>query len=300
MPGIGGKLGTGGTTTGAGGTVNPGSGGRGTGGTIGAGGSITDGGVDRSDVAGTGGGGSGVGGGGVGGMGTGGMGVGGMGTGGMGTGGMATGGNGGVYPPPTMAGQVVITEIMADSAGPPDDMGEWFELYNPTNQTFDLKGCALFDTAATNTDEVLTHVIIAPGAYVTMARFGDVSGGFSPTYNYHTTLLPGGGLNPNADVKFSNMGDRVGITCGVTPIDVVNFSTADWLLLTTQAPTPQVPHGRTYSLDPTRLNAVDNDNPQNWCTGGPAVYPLPAGPDHGTPGIANPPCTCALLACPWL
>ena len=33
---------------------------------------------------------------------------------------------------PYAVGQLVITEIMADSNDVPDESGEWFELYNPS------------------------------------------------------------------------------------------------------------------------------------------------------------------------
>jgi hypothetical protein len=270
----------------------------GTGGVSGVGGD-TGGGAGGSDDAGAGGdAGTGSDGAGMAGNGSGGMGTGGAGTGGSGSGGMLDGGSDG--PPAAGPGQLVITEIMADSEGPPDESGEWFEVYNPTNQTFDLNGCLLFDTSTApgNTDTVGRRLLIGPGEYKTLARFGDLGGGFTPTYNYHTTLTVGGVPDPNRDVKFDNSGDRVGITCGNNLIDVVEFST--WVQPIAPATATVVVHGRTYSLDPAHLSATDNDMRDNWCTGVP-VYPLPSGPDHGTPGVANPPCGCptTLLSCAW-
>jgi hypothetical protein len=271
--------------------------GTGTGGDMGSGGINGDGGgPGAGGSGGSGGSDGGISDGGLGGNGVGGSGVGGMGVAGA-------GGNGGVYLPPRVAGQVVINEIMADTVGPNDEVGEWFELYNPTSETFDLKGCLLFDssTSAGSTDTVATHVLIAPGAYVTMARFGDITGGFQPTYNYHTTLLADGGLDSARDVKLSNNGDRVGITCtfnGVsTPIDVVDFTT--WVLVTPLSTTAMVPHGRSYSLDPDSRSAIMNDDPSHWCTGT-DNYPQPSGADHGTPNLPNPACLCTLFACAWL
>jgi hypothetical protein len=292
---------------GMGGDTSVGTGGRtGAGGTIGTGGMIGIGGDPDTGVGGSGAaGGVGVGGSGAGGVGIGGSGTGGSGTGGSGTGGAMIDGGSDAAPAPSAPGQLVITEIMADSVGPPDESGEWFELYNPTNQTFDLFGCLLFDTSTVmeNTDTVGRHILIDPQHYVTMARFGDVSGGFSPTYNYHTRLTVGGIPDPDKDVKFDNAGDRVGITCGSTVIDTVEFSaqSAGWIQPIPPATVAMVPHGRSYSLDPSHLSATENEDPANWCTGV-AVYPLPSGPDHGTPGVANPPCACpggTLLSCPW-
>ncbi len=80
---------------------------------------------------------------------------------------------------PYAAGQLVITEIMADTNDVPDDSGEWFELYNPsTTDTYDLFGCDLSDSG--NHNQVLNHVIVSPMSYVTLARFGTTAGGFPP------------------------------------------------------------------------------------------------------------------------
>jgi hypothetical protein len=48
---------------------------------------------------------------------------------------------------------------------------------------------------------------------------------------------------------------------------------------------PVVP-GASLSLDPRQLDALQNDSASAWCTGS-ATY----GPELGTPGRANPPCT---------
>jgi hypothetical protein len=180
-------------------------------------------------------------------------------------------------------GQLVITEVMADTNDTNDESGEWFELYNTsTTVTYDLMGCDLSDKA--NHDVVLGHVLVPPQTYVTMARFGTLVGGFLPTYNYHTTVITGTTtIDPNADVKFSNSGDAVAITCGITQIDSVVFMT--WL--TTLG---GVPNGRSYSLDPNHYSATENDVEGNWCVGTTA-YKL-GGTDRGTPNQANPACTC--------
>jgi hypothetical protein len=280
-----------------------GGGGIGSGGQPGTGGAIGTGGIPGGDTGGTGAGGSGTAGAGAGGTGAGGSSDGGSGVGGTAgriTDGGADATDGPVYPPPSMPGDLVITEIMADTVGPPDENGEWFELYSPPGSpTYDLYGCILFDSspAMGNSDTVSSHIVIRAGESKTMARFGTAAGGFVPSFNYHTTILPATGmLDPDKDVKFGNNGDQVGITCGLNVIDVVVFMS--WLNPPPGGGAAVVPHGYSYSLDPDHYNAMDNDTQANWCTVA-SVYPLPNGPDHGTPGLLNPQCTCMSPACPW-
>jgi len=185
---------------------------------------------------------------------------------------------------PFAAGQLIITEIMADTNDVQDESGEWFELYNPsTTDTYDLFGCILADT--NNQDTVMNHVIVPPISYVTMARFGTAAGGFIPSYDYHTTLDVTGMLDKNADVKFANdTGDSAHVTCGITPIDSVDFHS--WRALTGSG--LMVPNGRSYSLDPNHYSATQNDIEANWCVGTNVYHTS----DRGTPGQPNPACAC--------
>lgn len=270
----------------------------GIGGTDGQGGA-GDTGTGGSDTGGAAGGDTGAGGtatGGAGGIGTGGTGAGGMAAGGSGMGGNAGAGAGGAIvdagaggmivdapyydgPPPktpTTAGQVVITEIMVNPNAQIDDLGEWFELYNPSStDAVDLMGCTFKDSSNSNQDGVQNHLVILPNAFATFGRFGDAAtGGFVPDLNYHVNT------SSTTDVKFGNGGDLLIVQCnGGTMIDEVNFTT--WV----------IPAGATLSLDPSHYNATDNDVQTNWC---PAVLPpyhtVGGVTDNGTPGVSNPPC----------
>jgi hypothetical protein len=224
---------------------------------------------------------------GLGGAGDGGTGAGQGGSAGSGTGGTisGTGGSepdagydGPIAPTPDMAGQLVITEIMADTNAAPDESGEWFEVYNPSaSDTFDVFGCFLSDSG--NTDQVTKHLLIGPGDFLTFARFGTAAaGGFMPSFDYHTTIDPITGLlDPTKDVKFSNGGDLARNTCGASVvIDVVVFAV--------------VPNGRSLNLDPSHFSATDNDLPENWCPSPATAYHTTTVSDYGTPGTTNPPC----------
>jgi hypothetical protein len=210
------------------------------------------------------------------------------GAGGDGTGGIIGGTGGGVpdagydgpfAPTPDMPGQLVITEIMADTNAISDESGEWFEVYNPSaTDTYDVYGCLLSDSG--NTNQITAHLLIGPGEFLTFARFATAAvGGFTPSFDYHTTIdSMTGMLNMNADVKFGNGGDLARIACSANVvIDVVVF--------------PVVPNGRSLSLDPSHFSAADNDMPENWCPSpAPAPYHTVSASDYGTPGAANPPC----------
>ena len=205
-------------------------------------------------------------------------GAGGDGTGG-GTGGSPpdAGYDGPIAPMPDMPGQLVITEIMADTNAVADESGEWFEVYNATlSDTFDVYGCLLSDSG--NTNQITTHLLIGPGEYLTFARFATAAvGGFTPSFDYHTTLDMNGAIDMTKDVKFSNGGDLARIACGANVvIDVAVFAV--------------VPNGRSLSLDPSHFSAAENDLPENWCPSPAPAYHTVSASDYGTPGKPNPPC----------
>ena len=249
---------------GSGGTVG-GSGGRGGdgGSTGGTGGAAGRGGAGGGPVAGMGGGGSG--GGPVAGMGGGG-------TGGIGgVGGVSGTGGGVVAVTPTVHGQIVITELMHDASGIDDNLGEWFEVYNPSpTVTYELMGCEARDTSPGMI--IGTSLLLPPLTFKTLAV--SASPGFLPDYVYTPS-----GATPV--VKFDNSGaDEARIVCGGVLIDVFGYSQ---LMASMGA-------GHTFSVDPDHYSAADNDSPANWCVARDSVagdaYEL-SGPNYGTPGRAN-------------
>jgi len=278
--------GTGGSAgTGTGGIAGTGTGGSaGTGGRGGAGGTGTGGTTGTAGrggtggVAGTGGTGGSAGTGGRGG--TGGMGgTGGAtaGTAGGGRGGTGTGGTGGpVGVMPNAPGQIVITELMHNSATVADDYGEWFEVFNPsTTVTFDLMGCQVLDSSLTG-PVITTSLVLPPMTFKTLAVSATPGGpggtAFTPDFVY--------GLA----VKFDNdAGERAAISCGGMVIDDFVYPTA-----------VAGGGGRSLSLDPRHFNAADNDVTMTfWClarnTMAGDAYEA-TGPNFGTPGQTNPPC----------
>lgn len=169
---------------------------------------------------------------------------------------------------PSSPGQLVVTEIMADSraaiapAGEtPDDVGEWVELLNPGDAPLDLFGCTILDSSHSET--VSQHVVIQPRSYSVLSRSAP---GFAPDYVYST-------------LKFSDSGDEFALACGLATIDLVDF--------TTGFPLTQ---GASLTLDSTHLDATQNDSAASWCRGKTVYNTTARGVDLGTPGRPNDSC----------
>ena len=247
----------GGAGTGAGGLGGGGAGGTGAPG--GTGGGAAGGRGGTTGVAGAGGTG-----GGAGGI------AGGGGTAAGGRGGGGPGGASGAPVTPSVAGQIVITELMHDTDVVGDDFGEWIEIYNPhPTNSYDMFGCQLRDLV--NSHTIGGHLIVPPGAFRTLAISATMVG-FVPDYTYTT-------------VKFDNdAADEANIFCSGTLID--RFGYSDTLARTS---------GRTFGVDPDHYNAADNDNPANYCQAI-SVYVMATNSggdiirDYGTPGAPNPQC----------
>jgi hypothetical protein len=166
-----------------------------------------------------------------------------------------------VAPAPSVAGDVVITEVMQNPAGT-DAGNEWLELHNPTGTAFNLRGCVLSDLD-TDSHSIVADVSLPAGGYVALAS--GASPGFTPAYTY-------------AGYTLANGADEVVVTCGGTEIDRVAYD---------GGPMFPSPDGASTSLDPSALTAAANDAGSNWCASPAPAY---AGTNRGTPGAANPTC----------
>jgi hypothetical protein len=162
---------------------------------------------------------------------------------------------------PPAAGDLVITEFMANPNKVADTDGEWFELI--ATRDVDLNGLELGRTFPTVDMRLPMGDCLpaGPGTPVLFARKAD------PAVN--------GGL-PQVDhvVSFSltNSGGGLFVGTGGVLLDQINWgSTGD---------------GESTSLDAAQLDPVANDDPLNWCRG---VSPYGLG-DLGTPRAANPSC----------
>lgn len=172
---------------------------------------------------------------------------------------------------PTIAspgpGDLIVSELMIDPDAVADIHGEWIELHNVADVALNLAGCIVHDDgtdAFTLTGEG-GGVLLEPGDFIILAPDGDAAtnGGAEVDFVYATMLL-------------DNVADEVVVTCDGVDVDRVAWTALGWLLVS----------GRSLSLDPTRLDAADNDVVGSWCGG---VVSYGEG-DLGTPGTENPPC----------
>jgi hypothetical protein len=179
-----------------------------------------------------------------------------------------------VTPPPTNAGQLVLTEIhYNDSAASAEGNGEFIEIHNRSGFTLDLDCCVLSDT--TGTFDIPAQTILDAGGYAVFVR-SDVqadNGGIASGISYGNSIQLGNG---NAE--------DITITCGGTVIDTVPFDA--------QPGWPAGANGASMQLAPIALTAAINDNPNVWCT---STSPYGSG-DLGTPGAANEDCSTAFLS----
>jgi hypothetical protein len=166
---------------------------------------------------------------------------------------------------PDQPGDVVVTEIMAKSQ-PGTDVGEWFELYNPTQETFDLESCLLKDDGS-DLHTILEHVMLKPGQFVLLARSGDPAKNFglAPDYVY-------------SGMSLSNSGDQIEIKCGETVIDHVAYGKS------------AVVEGVATQLDKDHLDAAANDIDAFWCAATEAYFIDETVSKLGTPGADNTDC----------
>jgi hypothetical protein len=100
------------------------------------------------------------------------------------TGGEDTGGDTGEPtddgPREPRSGEVIITEFLSDPGAVADELGEWVEVYNRSEETLSLAGCTLSD-AGRNAFTIPSGTTIEPGQYLVFARSADAgaNGGIS-------------------------------------------------------------------------------------------------------------------------
>jgi hypothetical protein len=175
--------------------------------------------------------------------------------------------------PPPSAGQVVITEVMKNPATVTDANGEWFELYNTTSIAIDIEGWTVRDDG---TDSFVISnggngVLVPAHSYIVLAANGDslANGGVAATFDYDWNLCK---LDNGAD-------ELVLVAPGAVEIDRIEYDAGIvW---------PDFP-GAALNLKSSVLDAVGNDDGNNWC---PASTPISGtNADTATPNTANTTC----------
>ncbi|MCP4708830.1 MAG: choice-of-anchor D domain-containing protein, partial [Planctomycetes bacterium] len=160
------------------------------------------------------------------------------------------------------AATIVINEILQNPAAVYDNLGEWFELYNPGAAEIDINGWQISDNG-TNQHTIVNGgpLIIQPGAYLVLGRNDNfaTNGNVTVHYQYDNFTL---GNGYDAVILKDNQGaeiDRIEYDNGLTFPD---------------------PNGASMELgDPNLDNAIG----VNWQA---ALDTFGAG-DRGTPGVRN-------------
>jgi len=177
---------------------------------------------------------------------------------------------------PPNPGDIIITEIMANPSAVPDEDGEYFEVYNTTDEPIDMLAWELTDTNSTavlnnNVMGSITNKTVVPAnGYLVFCTNGDPdeNGGIQVDYDFDGS---GTGL--------INDGGSLTLTAAGVVIDSVTWDDG------TEFP---VVEGASMELSMNHYDATLNDDGANWCE---AVSPYGDG-DLGTPGTDN---DCALV-----
>lgn len=160
-------------------------------------------------------------------------------------------------------GDLVITEIMFNPKAVRDTNGEYFEVYNTTDEAIEINNWTLTDDGSDAHDIQSEKPIIVPAqSYFLFARKADknVNGGFTPDYIYTSFTL----ANTEDEVILRDTTGQI--------IDKVAYNSTDY------------PNKAGKSISSTSISASDNDNAENW------KFPESTygeGADYGTPGVAN-------------
>ncbi len=158
-----------------------------------------------------------------------------------------------------VAGDVIVTEIMANPSFCRDNDGEWIEVYNASDASVDLAGLLVKDDS-TRSGTVDRKTVLAPGQFAVLAR----GNGSSFCYGFTPNAFYGGAPALN------NGGDTVRLVNGNGAVDVsATYGTGD--------------AGVSFELLPGAFDGDANDDFANWA---PAIAPLGDSGDYGTPGEA--------------
>ena len=181
-------------------------------------------------------------------------------------------------------GELIISEVMPNPNSFDTDR-EWFEVYNTTDQPLAMFSMIFEDNElATSNNEYQfldINLEVPPNGYKAFIRNTnpDENGGV-----VGAELYVGAHLKNNPDPADTNTpAEGMKLVLALMDGTVIDESYYD----NPDDESQGFPSGLSIQLDPTKLDAVSNDDRANWCF-------TPA-PDYGqggagTPGAPNPPC----------
>lgn len=202
---------------------------------------------------------------------------------------------GDVIPPPpppsspTLAGDIVINEIMANPAGEEDENqtfalynAEWIELYNPTETDFDLQGVTIViddPNQYNNTFQIQSSLVIPAHGFVVIGQTQDSLLNEGTPVDYVAAFAMSTGYYlPSGMNAFL---PHVRVNNGTTVLDDVDLTplgnAGSW--------------GYSLQLSSGFADATSNDNLANWCwSTTPYSSALVVGTNFGTPDAQNTLC----------
>ena len=156
---------------------------------------------------------------------------------------------------------IIITEILQNPNAVSDSLGEWFEVFNPTESAIDMFGWVVKDDG-TDSFTIAASVLVQPGGYAVLGNNADTTtnGGVTLNYVYPQPFFLG------------NSGDELVLEESGVEIDRVNWD---------GGPNFPDPTGATMALIDA---SMDNNVGSNWCESSSATF---GAGDFGTPGAAN-------------
>ena len=156
---------------------------------------------------------------------------------------------------------IIINEIMQNPSAVSDANGEWFEIYNNSDEEIDLNGFTIKDND-TDSHLITEESLIAPYSYAVLGRNADysVNGGVEMVYQYNGFMLANG---PDEIVIIDPDGNTV---------DSLSYD---------GGPNWPDPNGATMALLEISL---DNTVGSNWVEYDSLIY---GDGDYGTPGQEN-------------
>lgn len=167
-------------------------------------------------------------------------------------------------------GSIIVSEFMVWPKAVGDSLGEWVEVYNPTDKPLDLHGWTLRDEGD-NKHKIGKSVVVHAKGYRVLGISGDktANGGVTVDYTYNNFTL-------------ANLADHIVVEWNGQVIDKVAY--------VKKTPSNdkgfEIVEGASLSLDPLQMTATKNDAGEAWCAG----KILFGKGDLGTPGKANPSC----------
>jgi hypothetical protein len=161
-------------------------------------------------------------------------------------------------------GDLVITELFADSADGADAGKEWFEVYNHTSDPIELEGLVITSSRPDGSSpqtHVMRELVIAPGQYLTLGNSSQDSVQAYVGYGYGNDL---GSL-------YNTGGGLITLACGDALVDSAGYDDV------------KPGHSREFT-NAQEPDAMLNDDLASWCESDVTEF---SDGNYGTPGTDN-------------